>query len=286
MTAIDEDRFDRSIRALGTHSQQQLANTHIAIIGVSGLGNPIAKELARVGVEHLTLIDPDVVEESNLPRLYGNYRSDIDRPKVAVLAEQLRPIASVDTVTTVQEPVEDAADALEPVDLIVAGVDQDATRIWLNKHAVMTDTDYIDAGVSITTQDGDGGRVETMEGYVHRIVPGTTACFDCLDRGDRVHARLETMPPEQQQRAVERGYVDDTALTPEPAVNPLNGIVASLAVETAVKHITGYDDPADFIRYESVSYTLNAKDTVHPRDSCPTCGRTDHTALDLDTDWT
>jgi len=141
----------------------------------------------------------------------------------------------------VQAPAEDAADALKQCDLLVAGVDQISARMWLNQFAVRHCIPYVDAGVVIDTEDED--TITAMEGYIQVIAPGATACFDCMDRGDPEQARIESLSDEALQEEVERGYIDETTLSPEPAVVPLNGVVASKTVQTVAKLVTGYDAP-------------------------------------------
>jgi molybdopterin/thiamine biosynthesis adenylyltransferase len=308
---VDRIRYDRSIRALGESGQQALAETHIGLVGAGGLGSIMAEEFARYGVQKLTLVDPDIVERSNLPRLFGCYDHQINLPKVAALTVHLRRVHPGMTVVPVRELAEDAEAELKQCDLIVAGVDQVSTRMWLNQFAVRHLIPYVDAGVIITVdtpdtntdEDDDGSardqRIESMEGYIQYIAPGATACFDCLDRGDPEQARIERPSEEDRKEELDSGYIDDTDLAPEPAVVPLNGIIASKTVQLVAKHVTGYDEPAAFLRFEGLENELTELD-ARPSANCPTCGhngilgrgdpttvdtsdRIDDTSLDLDT---
>jgi len=69
----------------------RLAASHVALVGCGGLGSNAAAMLVRSGVGRLTLIDFDVVEESNLNRQLF-FRDQIGRPKVDALAETLHRI--------------------------------------------------------------------------------------------------------------------------------------------------------------------------------------------------
>lgn len=98
----------------------------VTVIGVGGVGSPVALALAKMGCPRITLYDPDLVEPHNLPNQL--YRlQDVGRPKVEALAEILRLYAPLD-VSPVQEAV--AGQALEGV--VISAVDSMAARtaIW------------------------------------------------------------------------------------------------------------------------------------------------------------
>ena len=83
----DHDREpidDRQRRALGQSGNALLRGLRVGIVGVGGLGAPLAETLARMGVGSLTLIDDDVLELSNVRRVFGVTRDDAEqrRPKV------------------------------------------------------------------------------------------------------------------------------------------------------------------------------------------------------------
>ena len=58
--------FDRQIRMFGNLGQKELARCHVGIIGLGGIGSLVAEYLARLGVGHFQLVDPDVVELRSL----------------------------------------------------------------------------------------------------------------------------------------------------------------------------------------------------------------------------
>jgi molybdopterin/thiamine biosynthesis adenylyltransferase len=285
---VNHQQFDRNIRALGEDGQEQLATTHVAVVGCGGIGSIVLEELARLGIQDFTLIDPDIVEESNLPRLVGTMQEHVGRPKVDVLEQHLWHVAPNCSVTTVQAPVQEAEDELLDVDVTVAGVDTVSARMWLNEYAVRQLQPYIDAGVIIETADETATE---MHGFIQTVVPGVTGCFTCLNRGDHEQARREQLSDEEVEEQVERGYIDEGELAPEPAVIQLNGAVASMAVNELVKLVTGFDDPTGFMRYEGIGHSLVPMETL-PSPACPTCGEllgrgnesTDHIEDDPATD--
>ena len=291
-TEIDTQRFHRGILMLGEAGQDRLAGTHVVVIGNGGLGDLIATQLAMMGVSHFILVDPDTVEKSNLPRLASAADHHVGRPKVEVTKQMVWRQNPAATVETIQAPIEEAEDALYAANLIVAGVDRVSTRQWLNTFAVRHLKPYIDAGVVITTEETEADhppRVEVMKGCVQTVLPGVTACYTCLNRGDPEQARIEHLSDDELEEEIERGYIDGTALSPAPAVVPLNGVVASLTVDVVSKLINGHTPPANYLQLDLIANDLN-EDPMKPRKTCPTCGPTgvlgrgtrDETAADLD----
>lgn len=89
---MTNDRFHRTRLLLGDTAHQKLRTSHIAVVGCGAVGSFAAEALARIGVGHITLIDPDTVERSNINRQLCALESTIDRSKVAVMADRIHDI--------------------------------------------------------------------------------------------------------------------------------------------------------------------------------------------------
>ncbi|NUC74784.1 ThiF family adenylyltransferase [Haloterrigena sp. SYSU A558-1] len=270
---VDTERYDRAIRAIGEHGQQQLAETHVAVVGCGGIGADLVKELAGQGVQQVTFVDPDRVEQSNLPRLPQASESDVGRYKVAVMQQWYGQQVPGAETTIISLPVEETAEYLLDlgVDVILAGLDRITPRVWLNEFAARHLIPYIDAG-SIVDVDEDG-RITTMQTEVQVIAPGTsTGCFECIGRDNTEALRRENLPQPVLEEEVARGYIPDTALTPEPAVNPLNSVAAAEAVDALSRIVTGYRPPEPTVGYDAVEKRMDAGPT-HERENCETCSR-------------
>lgn len=93
MTPVDPNpRFAGIDRLYGLGSAVRLANAHVCIVGVGGVGSWAAEALARSGVGRLTLIDADDVCVSNVNRQLHALEGEFGRLKVEVLAERLKRI--------------------------------------------------------------------------------------------------------------------------------------------------------------------------------------------------
>lgn len=86
------EQWTRTAMLLGAEQTERLAEKHVAVFGVGGVGSYCAEALARAGVGALTLVDDDVVSESNLNRQLIALRSTIGLPKVQVMADRIRDI--------------------------------------------------------------------------------------------------------------------------------------------------------------------------------------------------
>ena len=137
--SFSDDQIDRFSRQLlldpiGGEGQRALFDARVLVVGAGGLGSPAALYLAAAGVGHLTLIDPDSVELSNLHRQILHRTDDLGRPKVARAAEalvQLDPELEVAAIEGALGP--DNAEALfRSHDLVLDGSDDFAVRFLCN----------------------------------------------------------------------------------------------------------------------------------------------------------
>jgi len=120
----------------GTMSEPEmrarLESSTVAVVGCGGLGSNVAAMLLRSGVRTLTLIDFDLVEESNLNRQLF-FRDQIGQPKTEALAETLLRIDPEARLTlhTRRVTADDIADLVGDADVIVEAVDRADTKAML-----------------------------------------------------------------------------------------------------------------------------------------------------------
>ncbi len=139
------------------------------VVGLGGLGCPASLALAEGGVRHLTLIDPDRVELSNLPRQPWHRLESLGVPKVESAERGLRqafPDLSIDARMERLDEVNGEALFSEHA-VVIDGTDQGATKFFLSDLAVRTGVKLIHGGVV------------GLRGQVMSIEPGGP-CLRCL----------------------------------------------------------------------------------------------------------
>lgn len=141
--SLPPDRLSRFARhivlpELGGAGQVALANAHVVLVGCGGIGSPALQYLAAAGIGQLTLIDSDVVDESNLQRQTIFTPSQIGQPKAELAAEWVRRFDPVLQVRAVVGRVckGNAAQILEAADVVLDGCDNFATRLAVSDACV------------------------------------------------------------------------------------------------------------------------------------------------------
>ncbi len=94
-------QFSRTKMLIGEDAQRKLTESHVAVFGLGGVGSYAVEALARAGVGHLTLVDFDTVDETNLNRqlfalhsTVGLFKTDVAKQRVA----DINPNATVDVL--------------------------------------------------------------------------------------------------------------------------------------------------------------------------------------------
>jgi molybdopterin-synthase adenylyltransferase len=123
------------VDALG---QQRLLDSTALIIGLGGLGSPLAMYLASSGVGHLMLADGDAVELSNLQRQILHTTADIGRPKVASARDNLLKLNPQIRITSLPQRLDETnlLEYIAQADVVIDGSDNFATRFAINRACV------------------------------------------------------------------------------------------------------------------------------------------------------
>jgi adenylyltransferase/sulfurtransferase len=215
------NRYAKQRIFLGPEADAGLRHKRVAILGMGALGSVIAPWLARAGVGHLTLIDRDLVEASNLQRQLLYNESDLGKPKAEVAAERLsKANSSLELAPVVADLTSgNARELLSGFDLVCDGTDNFEARFLINDMALLTGTPWIYAGAI-------GG-----EGVVWPLNPPRTPCLRCLIEEPPTWGDVDTC---------------DSAGVLGPAV----GVIGSWAALEAMKMLTGKAPHAELARFD------------------------------------
>lgn len=140
-------RYSRHIMLpdLDIEGQEKLLAAHVLILGLGGLGSPVAMYLAAAGVGHLTLVDDDEVDLSNLQRQIVHTTERIGQSKVASAAQTIAQLNPEVEVTCLTQRLDQKAlkQQLADVDLALDCTDNFSTRFALNAACVTTRTPLV-----------------------------------------------------------------------------------------------------------------------------------------------
>ncbi len=178
LTEKEKERYDRQIMiyGFGEAGQEKLKKAKAFIAGAGGLGSPVAIYLAAAGIGTIRIADHDTVELSNLNRQALHWEENIGDKKVDSAAAKLRKFNPDIAIETLPDTITEAnvSQLVGDASLIVDAMDNLPTRYLLNKTA-------IEKGIPFFH-----GAVYGFEGRAMTVIPGKTACLNCLYHGAKV----------------------------------------------------------------------------------------------------
>jgi hypothetical protein len=235
MPSVGSRRHHRQTLLFGEIGQALLAQLRIGIVGLGGAGSVICQALAHLGVQALVLVDDDLVDETNLPRIVGSVPTDVGHAKVLVakrLAGCVRPDILVETFkTNVTDPR--AAQALAGCDAIFLAADSMQARHVVNAICMQYLIPGFQVGAKVTSDSG--GSISDAFA-VSRVIGSSGICMWCHELILRDQLALEALTPDERRRA---RYVDEV---PAPAVITMNMTAASLALNDFLFSFVGLHD--------------------------------------------
>lgn len=165
-----KEQYCREAMLIGQEGVEKLHRARVAVFGIGGVGSFTAEALARAGVGHITLVDNDVVSESNLNRQLVALRSTIGQYKVDVMAARIHDIDPNCQVTVHRAFYEEAnkEDFFSDYDYIADAIDSVASKLSLIETA-------IEKGIPILSSMGTGNRLDPSK-FVITDISKTSGC--------------------------------------------------------------------------------------------------------------
>jgi len=205
-------RYSRHIllNELGIEGQERILSAHALIIGAGGLGSPVALYLASAGVGHITLVDHDTVDATNLQRQIAHTRDRVGQLKVDSAKTAIHAINPDVRVSAIAERADAALleRLVAQADVVLDCCDNFSTRQAVNR-ACMQQTKPLVSGAAIR-----------MDGQVSVFDPRQSGspCYACV------------FPPEPAP--------EETRCATLGVFAPLVGIIGSVQAAEALKLIS------------------------------------------------
>ncbi len=203
----------------------RLAGRRVLIAGVGSVGSWLAEELARAGVEHFTLVDPDIVEEPNLSRtIYEAAHRGLPKPDAAAdVLRRINPAVEVEAEHRTIARLGVQLEALcQEADLVIAATDDPLGQAQLCHHAYRTGTPFISCALY----------EKAAAGEVLVVIPGAgTPCWSCATGQGGIG------------RTAPKDY-GTGRLVAELALGPAIHLVAEVAAGMSVSVLAGPDSIA------------------------------------------
>ena len=206
-------RYSRHIllNEWGVEGQQQVSQSHALIVGAGGLGSPAALYLASAGVGHISLIDHDHVDVTNLQRQIAHSQARVGQLKVASLQAAMQAINPEVRVTCYSQKADAALLALcmSSVDVVLDCTDNFETRQLINRACVQFAKPLVSG--SALRFDGQMAVYDTRQ--------ADAPCYACV------------FPPTQsfeEERCATMGVLA-----------PLVGVIGSMQATEALKLLSG-----------------------------------------------
>ncbi|ACV26643.1 HesA/MoeB/ThiF family protein [Kangiella koreensis] len=223
--------------------QSKLKESTVLIVGMGGLGSPVAMYLAAAGVGNLILSDHDAVEQSNLQRQIVHSLESIGDPKVSSAKTTLENLNPWIKITTIEQHLDGKVldDAVANANLVVDCSDNYATRFALNESCVQHSKTLV-SGTAIRFK----GQVA-----VFNQTPGS-ACYHCLYQADQFN---------------------DESCEDQGILAPVVGVIGSLQATEVLKTLMGIGKTLDsrLLVYDGLNASFkDMKITKDP--ACEVCG--------------
>lgn len=269
-----EDFYHRQILLFGRAGQARFAAARVGIIGLGGIGSLVNEYVARLGVGHLVLVDPDRISESNFSRVVGATVEDLARKVLKVdigarVARHANPAATLE-VHAMDFAREDVAKRLVDCDYIFLAADSMRARLVFNAIVHQYYVPGVQLGAKVLFAESTGA-LEAAFSVIRRVRPGR-GCLLCnqLINPAKLADEWKTDAEREDQHYGTR--------TPNPSVISLNAVSAAHGVNDFVFSFLGLRQTSyvDAL-YERYDYLSGKHESIEPRrdETCLECSRTE-----------
>ncbi len=264
-----ETKWSRLAKAIDQPMVHRMKESTITIVGVGGLGVPMAFKMAELGVGRIRLIDGDVLEDHNRTRMAPLDASFIGQPKVrgAISAlERYRPELQLSGLDRQVHTAAGIQFLSERSDLLITCVDNDLPRLVVAEVARRSLMMHLDIGTRVSRD----GQALTMAADARLLVP-TSGCVSCIGGVEM------TEDMEREKRFPER-YLPETLAARwdqerDGSLPTINGVIVGAAAQLWLRFLAGQLKGSHWLRMlESADGQWQVDSGAVAGDSgCPIC---------------
>jgi molybdopterin/thiamine biosynthesis adenylyltransferase len=231
-----------TIPEIGAVGQKKIRSAKVFVAGIGGLGSISSYYLTAAGVGHLTIVDKDKVDLSNLNRQIIHWTDDIGNWKTQSGMRKLGNLNPNARIQAIQaEITEENCQALVgDCSIIVDAMDNMKGRRVLNAVSVKMGIPYV------------YGAVHQLDGLASVFVPGKTPCLECVFPGNEAEG----------------------ASGPPGILGPTPGLIACIKSIETLKLILGFEELLTGRLLCFCGYDMTFREfKINKNPSCPVCGK-------------
>uniref|UniRef100_K3WL61 Ubiquitin-like modifier-activating enzyme 5 n=1 Tax=Globisporangium ultimum (strain ATCC 200006 / CBS 805.95 / DAOM BR144) TaxID=431595 RepID=K3WL61_GLOUD len=273
---VDSNPYSRlmALKRMGiVKNYENIRDFSVLIVGLGGIGSVAAEMLTRCGIGKLIMYDYDTVEIANMNRLF--FRPEqAGMTKTAAAKQTLHSINpdvifeeyTMDITTTqnfeqlLDRMQHGGVDGKSKIDLVLSCVDNYAARTTINQACNELNQEWMESGVS----------EDAVSGHIQFLLPGRTACFECL-------------PP-----LIVASGIDESTLKREgvcaASLPTTMGLVAALLVQNVLKYLLGFGQVSYYLGYSAMK-DFFPSDVMRPNPECSNYHCRQQQAAPAHADW-
>ena len=247
LTDKEKEKYNRQliIPSIGVEGQLILKNSKVIVIGLGGLGSGVLYYLASAGVGHISIVDKDEVELSNLNRQILHNELDVSKSKTSSAYEKLQKLNPDLKIEEINEDLtlHNIENIIKGYDFVIEASDNFETKFLVNDTCTKLKIPFVIGGV------------HQFEGQLITVIPNETACYRCV---------FKEIPEEgSYPTTAEEGVMGTTA-----------GFFGIIEANEALKYLIFKDKEkllVNKILYADILYNTFETFAVEKDEKCTTC---------------
>jgi molybdopterin/thiamine biosynthesis adenylyltransferase len=247
LSPAQKERYKRqiSLDEIGEQGQERICNGRVLIVGLGGLGSPVALYLAAAGTGTLGLVDGDTVDTSNLQRQIIHFDTDKGRKKVESAAEKIAKVNPEVKVNTIASYLD--SDTFEKIvndyDFVIEATDNMQSKLLINDGCVRAGIPFVHAGI------------HQFGGEIMTVIPGCSACYRCVCNYE-MNTNVKAAPT-----------------VPLGPLGPIAGAIGTLQAVECLKYLAGTEGLLTnrLLLVNCLDFSFRTI-KVQRKESCPACG--------------